>query len=344
MIEMHTFTIKREGRMKKTILVLLASMLVITTAQAYAGNGDLIVGGNMGVGAATPELPLHIRKQNSAISLDSTGSGSVKWWIYPTDAANGQGPGKLLFYRPGVDGAGSAAAIDGNSGNFGIGTASPGARLHLLGNGTWTDGLRLQYSGSSIPWNLAQGQDSSLWFGYGENAKMVMFNNGYVGIGTPSPNSALHVNGTITGTSKNFDIKDPRYSDPRKRLIHSTLEGPEIGVYYRGEAKLEKGKATITLPPYFEALTRKENRTVVLTPKFDNDDDVLCNLAASDVKNGVFIIKAVGVPDPLLCNHKAFWEVKAERSDIDRLEVEQSREDYPEMEKRPERKDKSPSK
>jgi hypothetical protein len=52
MIEMHTFTIKREGRMKKTILVLMAA-LVLIAAPLYAGNGDLIVSGKLGVGTTS---------------------------------------------------------------------------------------------------------------------------------------------------------------------------------------------------------------------------------------------------------------------------------------------------
>jgi len=33
----------------------------------------------------------------------------------------------------------------------------------------------------------------------------------------------------------------------------------------KAEAKLKNGKAIIKLPDYFEALTRKEGRTVILT-------------------------------------------------------------------------------
>ena len=42
-------------------------------------------------------------------------------------------------------------------------------------------------------------------------------------------------------------------------------EGPEAGVYYRGTAQLKNGVATVKLPSYFEALTRKEGRTISLT-------------------------------------------------------------------------------
>ena len=48
---------------------------------------------------------------------------------------------------------------------------------------------------------------------------------------------------SIVATSKLFDIKHP--SKTNHRLAHASLEGPEIGVYYRGRLK---GSNKITLP------------------------------------------------------------------------------------------------
>ncbi len=147
----------------------------------------------------------------------------------------------------------------------------------------------------------------------------------YVGIGTsPSYSYRLDVSGNtnIQGTlyayTKNFMIDHPL--DPEnKKLVHSSLEGPEVGVYYRGESQLENGKAEVVLPNYFEALTRKENRTVLLTPKFDSFDEPVSQLAASAVENGKFKVKATDSQNP---NQKFYWEVKAVRADIAPLEVE----------------------
>ncbi|MEK7104402.1 MAG: hypothetical protein AAB842_03325, partial [Patescibacteria group bacterium] len=148
--------------------------------------------------------------------------------------------------------------------------------------------------------------------------------DGNVGIGTsPSYSYRLdiygnaNIQGTLSAFTKNFVINHPL--DPEnKKLVHSSLEGPEVGVYYRGEAQLENGKTTIELPSYFEALTRKENRTVLLTPKFENSEPV-SNLAASAVENGKFNIRAIDQNNP---SQKFYWEVKAVRADIAPLEVE----------------------
>ena len=84
----------------------------------------------------------------------------------------------------------------------------------------------------------------------------------------------LCVQNCIGAPVKNFEIEHPLASDesPNKynqqRLIHSTLEGPEYGVYYRGTGQLSNGAAQIDLPEYFEALADKESATIQFTPVF----------------------------------------------------------------------------
>jgi hypothetical protein len=118
--------------------------------------------------------------------------------------------------------------------------------------------------------------------------------------------------------SKNFMIDHPLHPE-HKYLIHSCLEGPEIAVFYRGEAQLEQGEATITLPDYFEALTRKEKRTVMLTSKLEGEAPVSM-LAASVVKEGKFVVRMIDDKNP---SQKFYWEVKAVRADIEELAVEE---------------------
>mgnify|MGYP003334107816 CR=1 FL=1 len=66
---------------------------------------------------------------------------------------------------------------------------------------------------------------------------------------------------SIVATSKLFDIKHP--SKTNHRLAHASLEGPEIGVYYRGRLK---GSNKITLPEYWKDLVHKDSITVDITP------------------------------------------------------------------------------
>lgn len=118
-------------------------------------------------------------------------------------------------------------------------------------------------------------------------------------------------NGTITGTAKNFRIPYPGEDKALHTLTHSCLEGPEMAVYYRGEVETSAGVALVTLPEYFEALTRDEGRTVLLTQMYDEDeaDPEFAMLMASQVRGGQFTVRS-SIPVATVA-----WEVKAVRAD-----------------------------
>jgi hypothetical protein len=124
-----------------------------------------------------------------------------------------------------------------------------------------------------------------------------------------------------TGTFKTFIIDHPAHAD--KYLVHATLEGPEGAVYYRGTARLSAGKAVIEMPGYFEALTRRDGRTILLT-NIDGFDTLAVRTQDSEkIKNGRFIVES-GNPD----STQSFdWEVKAVRKDIACLDVEPNKKD-----------------
>ncbi|MER5333780.1 hypothetical protein [Micromonospora sp. NPDC002717] len=151
-----------------------------------------------------------------------------------------------------------------------------------------------------------------------------LFSSGAIYLGTESGGYTISLmagSGVIKGKSKQFAIDHPLDAPDateRRQLIHAAIEGPENGVYYRGEARLDGGTATVELPAYFEALTRPEGRTVHLTPVFDDDEPVSA-LAASRVKDGAFRVRTV---DGSPASHAFYWEVKAVRDDLEPLEVE----------------------
>ena len=79
-------------------------------------------------------------------------------------------------------------------------------------------------------------------------------------------NNDLTVSGTINGTTTgnkligNFDI--PHVRDSKKRIRHIVTEGPEPGIYVRGQLK---DKNIIELPEYWDGLIDPESITVTLT-------------------------------------------------------------------------------
>ncbi len=141
---------------------------------------------------------------------------------------------------------------------------------------------------------------------------------------TDTLNSAkgyVQINGTLgadafiaqtvqTNGNKKFVIPHP--SKPGYQLAHACLEGPESAVYYRGEGRLSDGRAMVRLPDYFESLTRKESRTVMLTAR--GREPFL--LSYEDIDRGAFRVNGTKADGEFA------WEVKAVRADIGPLEIE----------------------
>ena len=114
---------------------------------------------------------------------------------------------------------------------------------------------------------------------------------------------------SIVATSKLFDIEHPSKGKGH-RLAHASLEGPEIGVYYRGRLKSSN---TIELPSYWKELVREDSITVQLQPIGDRH----FHLNVTEFDNEKIII-AEADDKPIDC----FYHVYGERKDVDRLTVE----------------------
>ncbi len=125
--------------------------------------------------------------------------------------------------------------------------------------------------------------------------------------------NSLSVTGSVNSVVKNFVIDHPL--KPGYELVHSSLEGPEIGVFYRGSGRLIAGRATVTLPDYFDALTRDHTATVLLTAK--GEMPFLLSYDRFDEKS--FVVHGAKA------DGEFNWEVKAVRADVPALEVERKK-------------------
>jgi hypothetical protein len=197
-----------------------------------------------------------------------------------------------------------------NNGRIYLGENIPAASL---GNSTVNIGGDLFASG-----NIMTHQNSILWANAlsGPNGGKIIGRTGHmitVEWKYPPGHLIFHVDKdeNPSGTmSKTFVIDHP--VDNSRYLVHAAIEGPESAVFYRGEAELIDGKAVILLPDYFEALTRRQGRTVQLTPK-GNKPFIL---SYDDITDNRFTVYAT---QP---NGTFSWEVKAVRADIDILKTE----------------------
>ncbi len=107
---------------------------------------------------------------------------------------------------------------------------------------------------------------------------------------------------------KEFDIPHP--TKPNHRLAHACLEGPEIGVYYRGRLNNEH---MISLPDYWRGLVDPESISVQLTPH-----ECYQELYVKEIQWGSKIIITNNSGGPINCSYVVFGK----RKDVPDLEIE----------------------
>ena len=114
--------------------------------------------------------------------------------------------------------------------------------------------------------------------------------------------------GTIRARVKSFDIPHPTRKG--KRLVYGALEGPEHGIYCRGESKELK----ILLPPEWRAMVNTKGITVQITPIGEWQPLYFKKLHS----NWLYF----GCGDEREKVH-FYWEIKGERTDVPKLQTVQ---------------------
>ena len=140
-----------------------------------------------------------------------------------------------------------------------------------------------------------------------------------------SPRSVAARFGVADGKPKPFDIKHPTKGEGH-RLRYACIEGPEVGVYYRGRLK---GKNIIELPYYWKNLVHENSITVQLQPIGKSQNLVIESF------NSEYVVIEIGANQDFLTNEiliDCFYHIYAERKDINPLITEyegDSWQDYP---------------
>lgn len=124
---------------------------------------------------------------------------------------------------------------------------------------------------------------------------------GGIGVG-----NNVYVAGSLFATTKSFLIDHP--TKPGKKLRYGSLEGPENGVYVRGQTQ----DTVIELPEYWTKLVNPESVTVNLTPIGNSKMPSVNRIEG----NKVYLNK------PWLSKIDCYYIIFAERNDIEKLEPE----------------------
>ena len=113
---------------------------------------------------------------------------------------------------------------------------------------------------------------------------------------------------TADALGKVFDMPHPTRGKGH-RLSHACIEGPEIGVYYRGRVRNEK---IIALPSYWKGLVHEDSISVQLQPIGSHQDVIVTRW---DIEK-IYLQSKGGMP--IDC----FYHIYAERKDVNPLHVE----------------------
>ena len=146
-----------------------------------------------------------------------------------------------------------------------------------------------------------------------------------------SPKSLAARFGVADSRPKPFDIKHPTKGDGH-RLRYACIEGPEVGVYYRGRLK---GKNIIELPYYWKDLVHEDSITVQLQSIGKHQNLVIESF------NSEYVVIEVGANQDFLTGEiliDCFYHVYAERKDVNPLITEYQGDncfDYPDPNYKP---------
>jgi len=200
--------------------------------------------GNFGIGTSSPAYKLDVSAASGNVYAQvkrasqttgevglhlNGGTSGVTWDIYQAGSSN-----LLRFYVDGAS-AGDKMVIDA-SGQVGIGTASPGTKLDVVGNirargsasptVTFNDGaIENTLSINSSAFQLSVPSANPITFLTTNAERMRISSAGDVGIGTSSPAAHLEISGTETGSGASLKLTNTTASTGKTWHLNSNNSG-----------------------------------------------------------------------------------------------------------------------
>jgi hypothetical protein len=310
------------------------SLLVYNTATT----SDVVPGYYYNSG--TTSSPVWIRLNTSSLVTGANSGETIRWnssnsqWQVTGTSAlalgnqagiTNQGFGATaLGYVAGYSNQGNSAIAIGNQ----AGSITQGNNAVALGYGA---GSNIQGNGAVALGYVA---------GYSNQGNSAIAIGSYAGISNQASNSIVlnasdvNLDASTTGTfispvrstintanvlcydvvtkevsynnAKTFVINHP--TKPDSYLVHACLEGPEAGVYYRGESKIENNQSVVVkLPDYVSSFAT--NFSINITPIYSDDSDENIVYRTSRVKDNAFTVHGK--------NGSFYWIVYGQRGKVD---------------------------
>ena len=159
--------------------------------------------GNVGIGTASPSQKLHVQSSGDTIIRVTSADGNAAF----LDLGDASDPdGGRIHYDSGSNLVFNTVSSErmriNSSGNVGIGTTAPSTSLHISASGSSTQ-MRIENTNADFLIQAGDAGDDGLHFYDLDNSayRMMISNNGNVGIGTTAPKDALDL-GSSTGGRK----------------------------------------------------------------------------------------------------------------------------------------------
>lgn len=277
------------------LLVSNTTATTSTTSGALVVNGGAAVGQSLSVGGS-----LNVFNGANYSGFRFAGSANTTY-ILPPRTPTGTGSSYL---SSGIDGV--MAWVAAPTG----GSATPGGsnkQIQFNNSNAFGGASGFEYAAGGIAVTVGIFAPSGTGYTAGLWINAINGTTTRVGIGLSNPAYELEILGEISATNKSFVIDHP--TKEGMKLRYGSLEGPENGVYVRGELK---NSNIIEVPDHWIGLVHLDSYTVHLTPI-----GRYAQLFVEKIENyNVFISDAN--MNPIHC----YYSVWAERKDIPKLITE----------------------
>ena len=230
------------------------------TGKLHVSGGNAIFDGNVGIGTTAPGAKLEISGGALAINANYFylgAPGDTAHYIKYAGTKNGITDSDIFSFNNALQFAyldsSPRMVILGPSGNIGIGTTVPGAKLHVVAaggfgnepirvqaNNTFFSGIdaggtqRFAINNDPGPVLSFNGYDTN-WFNFmtvsNTGSRTVSFNAGNVGIGITNPTERLMVNGNIKSVNTDTDRIYYRFIQAPSTNLHLDTSGLSYGLY-----------------------------------------------------------------------------------------------------------------